>query len=95
MLDADIRSFFDTLDRGWLMKFVEHRVADRRLVRLIQKWLRAGVLEEGRRIRSEVGTVQGGSISPLLANIYLHYVFDLWARQWRKRQARGQVIVVR
>ena len=95
VLDADIKSFFDTLQHSWLVKFVEHRVADRRIGRLIQKWLRAGVLEEGRRIRSEVGAVQGGSISPLLANIYLHYVFDLWTRQWRKKQAHGQVIVVR
>ncbi len=95
VLDADIKSFFDTLQHSWLVKFVEHRVADRRIVRLIQKWLRAGVLEEGRRTRSEVGTVQGGSISPLLANIYLHYVFDLWTQRWRKKQARGQVIVVR
>jgi RNA-directed DNA polymerase len=95
VLDADIRGFFDTLDHGWLVKFVEHRVADRRVVRLIQKWLTAGVLEEGKRVRSEVGTVQGGSISPLLANIYLHYVFDLWAQRWRKTQARGDVVVVR
>jgi RNA-directed DNA polymerase len=95
VLDADIRGCFDTLDHGWLVKFVEHRIADRRVVRLIQKWLNAGVLEEGQRTRSEVGTVQGGSISPLLANIYLHYVFDLWAQRWRKRQARGDVVVVR
>ena len=95
VLDADIRSFFDTLEHGWLVKFVEHRVADRRIVRLIQKWLAAGVLEEGKRTQSEVGTVQGGSISPLLANLYLHYVFDLWVQQWRKRQARGDVVVVR
>ncbi|MBZ5639186.1 MAG: group II intron reverse transcriptase/maturase [Acidobacteriia bacterium] len=95
VLDADIRSFFDTLDHGWLAKFVEHRVADRRVVRLIRKWLSAGVLEDGKRTRSEVGTVQGGSISPLLANIYLHYVFDLWVHQWRRRQARGNVVVVR
>lgn len=95
VLDADIRGFFDTLDHGWLGKFVEHRVADRRVGRLIAKWLNAGVLEEGRRTRSEVGTVQGGSISPLLANIYLHYVFALWARRWRKTQARGDVVVVR
>ena len=95
VLDADIRSFFDTLDHGWLVKFLEHRVADRRVVRLIQKWLNAGVLEEGKRTVSEVGTVQGGSISPLLANIYLHYVFDLWAQRWRKRQAHGDVVVVR
>ena len=95
MLDADIRGFFDTLDHGWLVKFVEHRIADRRVVRLIQKWLAAGVLEDGKRIRSEVGTVQGGSISPLLANLYLHYVFDLWAERWRRTQARGDVVVVR
>ncbi|HUP00194.1 MAG TPA: group II intron reverse transcriptase/maturase [Gemmatimonadota bacterium] len=95
VLDADIRGFFDTLDHGWLVQFVEHRVADQRVVRLIQKWLAAGVLEEGKRTRSEVGTVQGGSISPLLANLYLHYVFDLWIQQWRKRRARGDVIVVR
>src|SRR5213596_2368944 len=95
VLDADIRAFFDTLDHGWLIRFIEHRVADRRVVRLIQKWLNAGVLEEGHRIVSEVGTVQGGSISPLLANVYLHYVFDLWAHQWRQRHARGDVVVVR
>ena len=95
VLDADIASFFDTLKHEWLVKFVEHRVADRRIVRLIQKWLAAGVLEDGQRIRSEVGTVQGGSISPLLANLYLHYVFDLWIRQWRAQQARGDVVVVR
>jgi len=95
VLDADIRSFFDTLQHEWLVRFIEHRVADRRVVRLIQKWLTAGVLEEGQRRVSEVGTVQGGSISPLLANVYLHYVFDLWAQRWRKRQAHGDVVVVR
>ena len=95
VLDADICGFFDTLDHGWLVRFVEHRIADRRLVRLVQKWLNAGVLEDGQRIQSEVGTVQGGSISPLLANLYLHYVFDLWVHRWRQRQARGTVIVVR
>ena len=95
VLDADIRGFFDALDHGWLAKFIEHRVADRRIVRLIQKWLNAGVLEDGVRTRSEMGTVQGGSISPLLANVYLHYVFDLWVQQWRKREAKGNVIVVR
>ncbi len=89
VLDADICVFFDTLDHGWLVRFVEHRIADRRLVRLVQKWLNAGVLEDGQRIQSEVGTVQGGSISPLLANLYLHYVFDLWVHRWRQRQARG------
>jgi RNA-directed DNA polymerase len=86
---------FDTLEHGWLAKFIEHRVADRRVVRLIQKWLNAGVLEAGERTRSEVGTVQGGSISPLLANLYLHYVFDLWAQRWRQRQAHGDVVIVR
>jgi group II intron reverse transcriptase/maturase len=95
VLDADIRKFYDTLDHGWLVKFVEHRIADRRVVRLIQKWLKAGVLEEGKRIRSEIGTVQGGSISPLLSNIYLHYVLDLWVQRWRQKQARGEVIFVR
>lgn len=95
VLDADLRSFFDTLKHAWLVQFIEHRVADRRIVRLIQKWLAAGVLEDGQRIQSEVGTVQGGSVSPLLANIYLHYVFDLWVQRWRQKQARGDVIVVR
>jgi group II intron reverse transcriptase/maturase len=95
VLDADLRSFFEALDRGWLLKFLEHRIADRRVLRLIQKWLNAGVLEDGKRIFSETGTVQGGSISPLLANVYLHYVFDLWVQQWRNRQAKGDVIVVR
>ncbi|MGH9894113.1 MAG: group II intron reverse transcriptase/maturase, partial [bacterium] len=95
VLDADIRSFFDILDHGWLVKFVEHRIADRRVVRLIQKWLKAGVLEEGRRTPTELGTVQGGSVSPLLANVYLHYVFDLWIQRWRQKQARGDVVVVR
>jgi group II intron reverse transcriptase/maturase len=95
VLDADIRGFFDNLDREWLVKFVEHRVADQRIVWLIQKWLNAGILEEGKHIETEMGTIQGGSISPLLANIYLHYVFDLWVKQWRKTKARGDVIVVR
>jgi RNA-directed DNA polymerase len=95
VLDADLRTFFDTLKHAWLVQFIEHRVADKRIVRLIQKWLAAGVLEDGKRIQSEVGTVQGGSVSPLLANIYLHYVFDLWVQRWRHKQARGDVIVVR
>jgi group II intron reverse transcriptase/maturase len=95
VLDADIQGFFDTLNHEWLVRFLEHRVADRRVVRLIQKWLRAGVLEDGTRSRSEVGTVQGGSISPLLANVYLHYVFDLWVQRWRRTEARGDVVVVR
>jgi RNA-directed DNA polymerase len=95
ILDADIAKFFDTIDQAWLIKFVEHRVADARVIRLLKKWLHAGVLEDGQITRSELGTVQGGSISPLLANIYLHYAFDLWAEQWRGRHARGDVIVVR
>jgi retron-type reverse transcriptase len=78
VLDADIQDFFGTLVHEWLVKFVEHRIGDKRVVRLIQKWLSAGVLENGKQTYSEVGTVQGGSVSPLLANIYLHYVFDLW-----------------
>lgn len=95
VLDADIRGFFDNLDREWLVKFIEHRVNDQRIVRLIQKWLRAGVLEDGEHRRGEVGTVQGGSISPLLANIYLHYTLDHWVQRWRTRQAKGDVIIVR
>ena len=95
VLDGDISSFFDKLDHEWLIKFVEHRIADRRVVRLIRKWLNAGVLEEGRWWCSEEGTPQGGSASPLLANIYLHYVFDLWVQHWRKTKAKGDLIVVR
>jgi group II intron reverse transcriptase/maturase len=95
VLELDIRGFFDSIDHGWLVKFIEHRIADRRVVRLIQKWLNAGVLEDGKRIPLEEGTPQGGSASPLLANVYLHYVFDLWVRAWRRTQARGEVIVVR
>jgi RNA-directed DNA polymerase len=95
VLDADIRGFFDTLDHRWLMKFVEHRVADPRLLRLIAKFLRAGVSEDGQWSRTEVGTPQGAVISPLLANIYLHYVLDLWVHRWRQRHARGEVYIVR
>jgi RNA-directed DNA polymerase len=95
ILDADIAKFFDTIEHDWLVRFIEHRVADARVVRLIKKWLHAGVLENGRIEQSELGTVQGGSISPLLANIYLHYAFDLWVKQWRGRHARGDAIVVR
>jgi RNA-directed DNA polymerase len=95
VLDLDIRSFFDKISHEWLVKFVEHRIADRRVVRLIQKWLNAGVLEDGKRIRMEEGTPQGGSASPLLANVYLHYVFDLWVQAWRRKQAHGDVIIVR
>jgi RNA-directed DNA polymerase len=95
VLDADLRSFFDTLEHGWLVKFIEHRIADRRIVRLVQKWLNAGVLEDGKKTQSEVGTIQGGSISPLLANIYVHYVFDRWVQRWRRTQAKGHMMVVR
>jgi RNA-directed DNA polymerase len=95
VLDVDIRGFFDAISHEWLVKFIEHRIADRRVVRLIQKWLNAGVLEDGKRIRVEEGTPQGGSASPLLANIYLHYVFDLWVQAWRQKRAHGEVIVVR
>jgi len=95
VLDADIRSFFDTIDRGWMQRFIEHRIGDRRMVRLLMKWLRAGVMEEGELHEVEAGTPQGGVISPLLANIYLHYVLDLWVCQWRRREARGEVYIVR
>jgi group II intron reverse transcriptase/maturase len=100
VLDADIRGFFDTINHGWLMKFVEHRIADQRVLRHIKKWLKAGVLEDGEWRQAESGTPQGGSpqggcISPLLANIYLHYVFDLWAHHWRRTRARGDVVLVR
>ena len=95
VLDADIRGFFDNIDHEWLLKFVEHRIADRRILRLIRKWLKAGVSEDGQWSQTTVGTPQGSVISPLLANVFLHYVFDLWANQWRNRYARGSVIMVR
>ena len=95
ILDADIRAFFDSVSWEWLVRFLEHRIADRRLVRLIGKWLKAGVLEDGRLLEVERGTPQGAVISPVLANIYLHYVYDLWVQQWRRRRAGGEVIVVR
>lgn len=95
ILDCDIRGFFDNLSHDWLLKFVQHRVADRRILRLIQKWLKAGVMEEGEWKNTEMGTPQGSVASPLLANIYLHYVFDLWVDVWRKKCARGDVVVVR
>ena len=95
VLDLDIREFFTSIRHEWLVKFVEHRIADRRVVRLIQKWLKAGVLEDGVRTWRDEGTPQGGSVSPFLANVYLHYVFDLWVQRWRRTQARGDVIVVR
>lgn len=95
VLDADIRDFFGSVSWEWLVRFVEHRIADRRVGRLIQKWLQAGVLEDGVWTQPSKGTVQGGPISPLLANVYLHYVFDLWAHRWRRKRAQGDVIVVR
>jgi RNA-directed DNA polymerase len=95
ILDADVRSFFDEVSQGWLVRFVEHRIGDPRIARLIQKWLKAGVLEDGVVTVSDKGTGQGSVISPLLANVYLHYVFDLWADRWRRREATGDVIIVR
>ena len=95
ILDADIRSFFDAVSQDWLIRFLEHRIADRRILRLIRKWLKAGILEDGVVSVSDRGTGQGSVISPLLANVYLHYVFDLWAERWRRRQAAGDMIVVR
>jgi len=95
VLDADIQAFFDTIDHTWMLKFLEQRIADGRILRLISKWLTAGVVEDGERKVSQVGTPQGAVISPLLANIYLHYVFDLWTHRWRRHEADGDVIVVR
>jgi group II intron reverse transcriptase/maturase len=96
ILDGDIRSFFDEIDHDWMLRFLEHRIADRRILSLIRKWLKAGVIEDGRRVAAERGTPQGSVISPLLANIYLHYVLDLWAHHWRKQHATGgDVIIVR
>jgi group II intron reverse transcriptase/maturase len=95
VLDADLRDFFGSLEHSWLIRFVEHRIGDKRVVRLIRQWLAAGVLEDGAWARSETGTPQGGSISPLAANLYLHYVFDLWAQRWRRTAARGDVVIVR
>ena len=95
ILDADIQAFFDSIDHSWMMRFLAHRIMDRRLLRLIHKWLKAGVLEDGHRTAAEKGTPQGAVISPLLANIYLHYVHDLWAQQWRRRHATGRIMLVR
>ena len=95
ILDADIRSFFDSVSHDWLVRFVEHRIGDPRVIRLIRKWLKAGVMEEGVITPTEAGTPQGAVASPLLANIYLHYVFDLWAERWRHHHAHGNVIFVR
>src|SRR5437868_9940505 len=95
ILDTDIRTFFDRVSHEWILQFVEHRVADRRILSLIRKWMKAGVSEEGQWSETTVGTPQGSVASPLLANIYLHYVFDLWVEAWRKKVAQGDVIVVR
>jgi RNA-directed DNA polymerase len=96
VLDADLRDFFTRLDQGWLERFLEHRIADKRVLRLIGKWLRAGVIEDGVWSETPEGTAQGASVSPLLANVYLHYVFDRWADQWRRRRhAHGDVVIVR
>jgi group II intron reverse transcriptase/maturase len=95
ILDVDVRSFFDAVSHEWLVRFVEHRIADPRMIRLIRKWLKAGVMEDGEWMPSETGTPQGAVVSPTLANIYLHYAFDLWAERWRHREARGNVILVR
>jgi len=95
VLDADIHGFYDTISHEWLVKFIEHRIGDRRIITLIQKWLKAGVLEDGQWTPSEEGTPQGGLVSPVLANVYLHYAFDLWAHQWRKQKAKGDVIILR
>lgn len=95
VLDADIRDFFTSLDHDWLKRFLEHRIADRRVLRLIDKWVNAGVIEDGKWMASEEGAPQGASASPLLANVYLHYVFDRWTRQWRRRHAHGDMVIVR
>ena len=95
VLDVDIRDYFSSLDQSWLERFLEHRIADKRVLRLIQKWLRAGVIEDGVWSATEQGTPQGASVSTLLANVYLHYVFDLWARQWGSRHARGNLVIAR
>src|SRR5690348_14832215 len=95
ILDCDIRSFFDAVSQAWLVRFLEHRIADPRIIRLVRKWLKAGVLEDGVVTVSDTGTGQGSVISPLLANVYLHYVFDLWAERWRRREATGDMIIVR
>lgn len=95
VFDADVRGFYESIDHAWMMKFVEHRIADKRVLRLIQKWLSTAVMENGTLTECEDGAPQGATVSPLLANIYLHYVLDLWAQQWRKRTARGEMIITR
>src|SRR5712671_8237718 len=95
ILDADVRDFFGSVNHDWLIRFLEHRIGDKRIIRLIRKWLKAGILEDGVVTVADSGTGQGSVISPLLGNIYLHYVFDLWAERWRRQEARGDMIVVR
>jgi RNA-directed DNA polymerase len=95
VLDADLRDFFTSFDHGWLTKFLEHRIGDRRILRLIQKWLKVGVIEDGNWSAGAMGVAQGASVSPLLANIYLHYAFDQWVHQWRRRHAQGDMVIVR
>ena len=95
ILDADIRSYFDSVNQDWLIRFLKHRIDDPRMIRLIQKWLKAGILEDGIVTISETGTGQGSVVSPLLSNVYLHYVLDLWAERWRRREASGDMIIVR
>ncbi|WP_396330564.1 group II intron reverse transcriptase/maturase [Burkholderia anthina] len=95
ILDADLKSFFDSVSQEWLVRFIEHRIGDQRIIRLVRKWLKAGVLEDGVLKVSETGTPQGSVASPLFANVYLHYVFDLWANRWRRREAKGNVIILR
>lgn len=95
IVDADVEKFFDRINHDWLMRFLDHRIGDARILRLIRKWLKAGVMEDGTVAQAETGTPQGAVISPLLANVYLHYVFDLWVQQWRHRHAHGNMIAVR
>ena len=95
VLDADIQGFFDAMAHSWIIRFLEHRIADKRILRLIAKWLKVGIVEDGRVTRSERGAPQGAVISPILANVYLHYVFDLWVHRWRRTKATGDVIVIR
>ena len=95
ILDADVRDFFGSVSQSWLVRFLEHRIGDKRIIRLIQRWLKAGILEDEVVTVDDRGTGQGSVISPLLANIYLHYVLDLWAERWRRREAQGDLIIVR